>query len=107
MATKRCLAGEGAEGLGQAGAQAALGEGVFEKIVGGGSVGKIGVAQEVKAGGDDGDLNLEEARLVGGDLFEASGSAADAGLGEIVDDELKDRRQAGHAVMPRGIRNLV
>ena len=38
---------EGAEGLGQAGAQTALGEGVFEKIVGGGGMGKIRVAQEV------------------------------------------------------------
>ena len=41
------VAGEGAEGLGQAGAQTALGEGVFEKIVGGGGMGKIRVAQEV------------------------------------------------------------
>ena len=47
VTAKRCLAGEGAEGLGQAGAQATLGEGVFEKIVGGGGMGKIGVAQAV------------------------------------------------------------
>ena len=91
MAAKWCLAGEGTEGLGQAGTQAALGEGVLEEIVGGGGAGKIRVAQEVQASGNDGDLDLQEARLVGGDLFEAAGSAANAGFGKVVDDELEDR----------------
>ena len=107
MAAKRGLARKGAECLGEAGAQATLGKGVFEEVVGGGGAGEIGIAQEIQAGGDDGNLDLEEARLVGGDLFEASGGAADAGLGEIVDDELEDRRQAGHAVVARGIGDLV
>ena len=107
MAAKRGLAREGAECLGETGAQATLGKGVFEEVVGGGGAREISIAQEIQAGGDDGNLDLEEARLVGGDLFEASGGAADAGLGEIVDDELEDRRQAGHAVVARRIGNLV
>ena len=101
------MAREGAECLGETGAQATLGKGVFEEVVGGGGAREIGIAQEIQAGGDDGNLNLEEARLVGGDLFEASGGAADAGLGKIVDDELEDRRQAGHAIVARGIGDLV
>ena len=74
MAAKRGLAREGAECLGETGAQATLGKGVFEEIVGGGGAREISIAQEIQAGGDDGNLDLEEARLVGGDLFEASGS---------------------------------
>ena len=78
MAAKRGLAGKGPQGLGQAGAQAALGKGVLEEIVGRGRPREIGVAQKVQSRGDDGDLDLEKARLVGGDFFEASGSAANA-----------------------------
>lgn len=83
------------------------GEGVFEEVVVRRCFFHVGVAQEGQPGAQDVHLDLQEARFVARDLFEAAGGAADAGFGEGGGDEVEDGGQPCHAVVAGGLGDAV